>query len=432
MLLRRFFDFELDPVTAAATEQNLNNTEQCQVREFVADATSKAMQTFCPALGPQALVAVVEGYSGLIRMLLLPRDEQYNDRCHTVICEGISSVYDFCGYNTGTRLLSTFGEVILQCLNGPNPLACHVETLQRCLVSLAPKHVTSGTLTSEEVGKLRDVQTNMQHNSAQYGGRTPPSKNNGNNGNNGNNNDSNGNNNNSNSNSGVVGSSPIVSSVLQLSQGDQEIFQQQLAAIVTSCVESALKFLYGCGSLNQHPDLVASMFILLRDTCRHITGLFVNMWQNGPIVEFTTAGLTMQKRECGRAVLGFIEVLTTCGCLDATSGPIVLHGMLGAAAGSMPSFMLEPISDSMQFMIKAIGRDTMGMWLTQAVAPDGFPSKSMKEKTKTKFVQDFTQADNRSKYKRILKAFCGGKRKGEQGVGFKNKVKKSNKNRNKQ
>ena len=202
--------------------------------------------------------------------------------------------------------------------------------------------------------------------------------------------------------------------------------------LVVCCVESALKFLYGCGSLNQHPDLVASMFILLRDTCRHITGLFVNMWQNGPIVEFTTAGLTMQKRECGRAVLGFIEVLTTCGCLDATSGPIVLHGMLGAAAGSMPSFMLEPISDSMQFMIKAIGRDTMGMWLTQAVAPDGFPSKSMKEKTKTKFVQDFTQADNRSKYKRILKAFCGGKRKGEQGVGFKNKVKKSNKNRNKQ
>ena len=62
----------------------------------------------------------------------------------------------------------------------------------------------------------------------------------------------------------------------------------------------------------------------------------------------------------------------TCGCLDATSGPIVLHGMLGAAAGSMPSFMLEPISDSMQFMIKAIGRDTMGMWLTVRLARENY------------------------------------------------------------
>jgi hypothetical protein len=61
--------------------------------------------------------------------------------------------------------------------------------------------------------------------------------------------------------------------------------------------------------MNLHPDLVATMFILLRDTCRHITPLFTTMWQNGPILDFTTAGLTMQKRECGHAVLGFLEIL---------------------------------------------------------------------------------------------------------------------------
>ena len=180
--------------------------------------------------------------------------------------------------------------------------------------------------------------------------------------------------------------------------------------------------------MNQHPDLVASMFNLLRDTCRHITGLFINMWQTGPIVEFTTASLTMQKRECGRAVLGFIEVLTTKGLLDHTKGPTVIHAMLSAAAGNMPSFMLEPISDSMQFMLKVVGREAMMGWLTQAVSVPDFPSKTMKATTKQKFVTDFTCADNRSKFKRILKAFVGGKRKGERGVGYNDqqKVKKDN------
>ena len=83
------------------------------------------------------------------------------------------------------------------------------------------------------------------------------------------------------------------------------------------------------------------------------------MWQRGPILQFTQAGMTMQKRECGRAVLGFIEVLTKCNLLDATSGPAIVHAMVAAAAGKMPSFMLEPISDSLQAMIRDVGADIM-------------------------------------------------------------------------
>jgi hypothetical protein len=228
-------------------------------------------------------------------------------------------------------------------------------------------------------------------------------------------------------------SSPLASSrVVQpstVSAADKEQFQQQLVAIITSSIESSLKFLYSCGSMNTYPDLVTALFMLLRDTCRHITGLFTTLWQNGPIVEFTTAGLTMQKRECGRAVLGFIEVLTTCGVLDNTKGPVLLHAMISAGAGNMPSFMLEPISDSMQSMIKVVGQEVMAGWLTQAISPVGFPSKSMQDKTKQKFVVDFVGSDNRSKFKRILKAFVGGKRKGERGIGFDNKHKPKKDNR---
>ena len=43
-----------------------------------------------------------------------------------------------------------------------------------------------------------------------------------------------------------------------------------------------------------------------------------------------------------------------------------------------------------------------------------------KEKTKVLFVQEFVAADTRSTHKRVLKAFAGGKRKGEVGVGYKN------------
>jgi hypothetical protein len=63
-------------------------------------------------------------------------------------------------------------------------------------------------------------------------------------------------------------------------------------------------------------------------------------------------------------------------------------------------------------MLKVVGKETMMTWLTQAVNVDGFPSKTMKNSTKQKFVIEFTNADNRSKFKRILKAFVGGKRKG--------------------
>ena len=102
----------------------------------------------------------------------------------------------------------------------------------------------------------------------------------------------------------------------------------------------------------------------------------------------------------------------TCGLMANAKGPIILHAMLGAAAGNMPSFMLEPISDTLQFMLKVVGKETMMTWLTQAVNVDGFPSKTMKNSTKQKFVIEFTNADNRSKFKRILKAFVDGKRKG--------------------
>ena len=406
----------LDPIMAAADETTLCDTERTCVREFVADSTSRAMQSYRPHHGTTDLVVVIEGYSGLISLLLRPRDKDYDDRCHGVICEGISSVYDYCGYRTGTRLLSCFGEVILQCLNGPRPLACHVETLQRCLVSLAKKSNRT-PLTTEEVAKQRDMDTTRAAVGVGGGGGGGEG-------------------------GRVSGGAAVSSSASALasasmstsdgfsdvSQAEKEIYQTQLAAIITSCVESSLKFLYGCGSLNSHPDLVASMFVLLRDTCRHITGLFINMWQNGPIVEFTTAGLTMQKRECGRAVLGFIEVLTTCGLLDASRGPTILHGMVGAAAGNMPSFMLEPISDSLQFVLATVGRETMMVWLTQAVSPAGFPTKSTKDTTKQKFIVDFTGADNRSKFKRVLKAFVGGKRKGENGVGFGSGKAKSKRN----
>jgi hypothetical protein len=161
-------------------------------------------------------------------MLLQPRDEKYDDYCHSVICEGISTVYDFCGYQTTTSLLTSLGEVIVQCLNGPRPLACHIETFQRCLVSLAPKQ-SSHFLTTQEMARQRDMSNNIRHNASQYNGATPSVF----------------------KNQMVITNNHSMNNTTT-TEKDKNYFQQCLISIITTSLESALKYLYSCGTFHFH------------------------------------------------------------------------------------------------------------------------------------------------------------------------------------
>jgi hypothetical protein len=392
----------LDPLSSAASEEVLNDPGKRTIRDFIAEAVARMLQNFQPVGKETELVALVEGYSDLLRRLLRPRDKDFDDKCHATICDGLASVHERCSSSFGSRVLGCVGDALLVCLRGPRPMACHVQLLRHCLVSLVAKAGvvnTAVTATTEELARARDSKRgdpNSTHRPAfAVAGAS------------------------------IVGASSAhgMSAVVVNSdahQANYAVHQKNMALLIGQATEASLSFLNRCGPLGDHPDLVAALFVLLRDSCRHVTELFMTMWQGGPILQFTVAGMTMQKRECGRAVLGFIEVLTKCHLLDATSGPIIVHAMVAAAAGKMPSFMLEPISDSLQAMIRSIGADTMQAWLMQAVSPAGFPSRSMKDKTKTLFVQEFVAADTRSTHKRVLKAFAGGKRKGEVGAGYKN------------
>ena len=96
--------------------------------------------------------------------------------------------------------------------------------------------------------------------------------------------------------------------------------------------------------------------------------------------------------------------------------PQLLYGILMAANGNMPSNVLEEIVNSFRNLWMATSDELMQSVLRRIMTINTFPSVKTKEKTKELFVvQIICDECRRSKarFKKLLKAFCGGKKKRE-------------------
>ena len=90
--------------------------------------------------------------------------------------------------------------------------------------------------------------------------------------------------------------------------------------------------------------------------------------------------------------------------------------MLLAAHGAMPSGMLRPLSTALHNWCAGLDAARLRAWLSAALAPPGFPRAGTKAAAKAKFVEELPPSVVDAKlFKKLLKAFCGGKKKGESG-----------------
>ena len=105
----------LDPLSSAASEEVLNDPDKRTIREFIAEAVARMLQNFQPIGKDAELVMLVEGYSDLLRRLLKPRDQEYDENCHGTICDSLSTVHKRCSIGSASRVLSCVEEALLAC-----------------------------------------------------------------------------------------------------------------------------------------------------------------------------------------------------------------------------------------------------------------------------------------------------------------------------
>eukprot|EP00798_Chlamydomonas_sp_ICE-L_P018526 gene18526-25033_t len=111
--------------------------------------------------------------------------------------------------------------------------------------------------------------------------------------------------------------------------------------------------------------------------------------------------------------------------MDRGGGAKVLLTLLSAASGCMPPNMLLSISSTVHLIWTALGTPRFGAWLRTAIVCDaatlGMPTtahlswRRMKNEAKLEFLQELLSEESASdanKFKKHLKTFCGGKKKG--------------------
>ena len=90
--------------------------------------------------------------------------------------------------------------------------------------------------------------------------------------------------------------------------------------------------------------------------------------------------------------------------------------VLLAANGAMPSGMLRPLSTALHSWCAGLDAARLRAWLGAAIAPPDFPRTGVKDATKAKFLEELPPSVADAKlFKKLMKAFCGGKKKGEGG-----------------
>ena len=111
-------------------------------------------------------------------------------------------------------------------------------------------------------------------------------------------------------------------------------------------------------------------------------------------------------------------------------GPSIVRGMLQCACGVMPPGLVTDISAALFLIWSACGDAVFGSWLVEALGPDrnGFPRKTTTIEQKTFFVNELLGLPDEAvpvgereaivkmdlrRFKRVVKAFCGGKKVGK-------------------
>ena len=83
----------------------------------------------------------------------------------------------------------------------------------------------------------------------------------------------------------------------------------------------------------------------------------------------------------------------------------------------MPSSMLRPLSTALHSWCAGLDAARLRAWLGAAIAPPDFPrAGAKKDAVKAQFLEELPPSVADAKlFKKLMKAFCGGKKKGEGG-----------------
>lgn len=197
-----------------------------------------------------------------------------------------------------------------------------------------------------------------------------------------------------------------------------------LAAACAAVLPAALR-----DGTDAEPDLTESLFLLavhaggatpqaLAQVLAPVGGVMI------------TRGLQTQHREAGRAVLRFVMALATwcseAGALGAQSramceerGGSMVGALLVAINGGMPSWALDTLVEALGTLLSGLGLHVFRQLLIAALEAPDVPRLGVKEEAKQAFIQEVlgekANGDRRI-FKRIIKAFCGGKKKSTRGM----------------
>lgn len=104
--------------------------------------------------------------------------------------------------------------------------------------------------------------------------------------------------------------------------------------------------------------------------------------------------------------------------LESGLGVELVLGLMLAASGGMPSDVVLPVALCLHAMWLTVGPTLFQAWLQAAVlqaAPESAPWARVRHTLKAQFVQSLTERScltDVTKFKGILKSFCGGRKKG--------------------
>ena len=95
-------------------------------------------------------------------------------------------------------------------------------------------------------------------------------------------------------------------------------------------------------------------------------------------------------------------------------GPDLTRGMLLACAGQLPSWAIDRMALLMRALMCQCPH-AFPSWLRAALAEPMVPEPGVSDSRKLSFIKDIADPANLpvTNFKKVLKAFCGGKRKGE-------------------
>jgi hypothetical protein len=111
-------------------------------------------------------------------------------------------------------------------------------------------------------------------------------------------------------------------------------------------------------------------------------------------------------------------MLAHCADADAggiASGALLVHALMCAANGALPPDCVSLAADALHGGWRAAGDARFAAWLSASLADPHMPRPHTPPRAKADFAAALTDARNAAdarRFKRVLKAFCGGKKKG--------------------